>query len=792
MNREVQILRETIVAITKILGDKRIPVTQIGTKAYVEHDDKGNPIRVNIPSVPDDASPDLLAAIQGFIDHEVGHLLFSDFKILGLGISQGVGAFHNLIEDTFVERKMCQRFRGSEYNLDQVSKFFLGRVTETEYNEAVASGDKRKILGSMLVALIRAESGQRLFSDWCSGKISQIQDFYDSLPKSFWDGLRTANSTQECLDLAHELAKAVSNYLKPPPPPPQPPMPPQPPQEECEEGDQGNDDEEGQPGNGQGSNGDGDEDDADDQEGDSGSGDAAQDEDDSEGDDENGNKSSENGSNDDGEDEDEGDSSASDDADEDDAEDQENGLNPEGDGGDADQEEGEGDSEGSDGDSGDDDGDSGDDGDEGDSSDDGDADGQDGDSDDGDANTTNAGQTDENRPADKAVDWEKDPEGEDKGQGARQEHGMAASVEEEGDELTDEEKAMIEAALKEIMEQMGDFDEKLAEAISEYARDCNDASNYSVFTREDDVIETFTRRQGLSAERVAEISRKMSDRVDHMLGTIQKDIERTVVAKTVCRKLPGQRRGRLNPSSLHKLAVGAVRPDLRDDRVFYRKEEHTGKDIAVSLLVDGSGSMNGSPIMTACDTAYAMSAVLDRLGIANEVLCFTTRSLRSDTKQQLWDEVNRARSANVDPPTWTRLEGLNIQILKGYDERMVPQVKDRFALYPHTGEMRCNIDGECVEIGARRLLARQEHGKLMMVLSDGQPAGCETHYSAIPAHLKQVVKNVMKAGVNLVGIGIETDVVMNYYPKHVVLHRIKDLPELVMRQLKQAILSSSH
>ena len=776
MNREVQILRETIVAVTKILGDKRIPVTQVGTKAYVEHDEDGNPVRVNIPCVPDDASLDLIAAIQGFIDHEVGHLLFSNFKILGLGIDQGVGAFHNLIEDTYVERKMCQRFRGSEYNLDQVSKFFLGRVTGKEYQEAIDSGDKRHILGSLLVALIRGESGQPLFSEFLADKMHHIQDFHDSLPASFWQQLKTADSTQECLDLAHVLSKAVKDYMKPPAPPP--PPPPQDGNDGDKSDDEGDsesepqkDDSQGQPGDGDdGSDGEGDENDED--EGDTGSGDA----------------------------------------DESDGEEQdENGLNPEGDGGDADQKEGDTDdddagSSGSDGDEDEEEGESAGSGDESDGDDEdygndaAKAKSEDeGDEEEGDsaeqgeeAGSEGGKQSDSNNPSDGSVDWEHDPEGEDKGAGNRAEHGMGAEVQSDEEELTDEEKAMIEAALNEIMEQMGDFDEKLAEVISDYARDCNDDSAYSVFTREDDVIETFTKTGSYSDEHIADIVRKMGDRVDHMLGTIQKDIERTVVAKTVCRKLPGQRRGRLNPSSLHKLAVGAIRPDLRDDRVFYRKEEHTGKDIAVSLLVDGSGSMNGTPIMTACDTAYAMSAVLDRLGIANEVLCFTTKSLSTANKEHLWDEIDKARRASVEIPRWTRLEGLNIQILKGYDERMTPQVKNRFALYPYTGNMRCNIDGECVEIGARRLMARREHGKLMMVLSDGQPAGCETHYDAIPAHLKSVVKNVMKAGVNVVGIGIETDVVKHYYPKNVVLHRIKDLPELVMRQLKQAILSSSH
>jgi cobaltochelatase CobT len=58
---------------------KKVKVTQQGTSAFVQFDTKTNaPMRVNLPYLPDDATDELLNAVQGFLDHEVAHILFTD------------------------------------------------------------------------------------------------------------------------------------------------------------------------------------------------------------------------------------------------------------------------------------------------------------------------------------------------------------------------------------------------------------------------------------------------------------------------------------------------------------------------------------------------------------------------------------------------------------------------------------------------------------------------------------------------------------------------------------------
>jgi Cobalamin biosynthesis protein CobT len=104
VNNRVLILREAITRIIPMLTQRSVKVTQQGTQAFVSYHRRTLEIeRVNLPYIPDDADDTLLDATQGFLDHEVGHILFTDQKIVLKAEKQGVHSLHNMIEDTFTE-----------------------------------------------------------------------------------------------------------------------------------------------------------------------------------------------------------------------------------------------------------------------------------------------------------------------------------------------------------------------------------------------------------------------------------------------------------------------------------------------------------------------------------------------------------------------------------------------------------------------------------------------------------------------------------------------------------------
>jgi cobalamin biosynthesis protein CobT len=111
---------------------------------------------------------------------------------------------------------------------------------------------------------------------------------------------------------------------------------------------------------------------------------------------------------------------------------------------------------------------------------------------------------------------------------------------------------------------------------------------------------------------------------------------------------------------------------------------------------------------------------------------------------------------------------------------------------PTIGNMQSggsNCDSESILYASESLLKRPERKKVMMVLSDGQPAFGYNNCSeaAIRKHTKETVKNIEKKGVHVIGIGIASDAVKSFYTNNIVVNDIKELPKEILKQLTTAI-----
>jgi cobalamin biosynthesis protein CobT len=123
-------------------------------------------------------------------------------------------------------------------------------------------------------------------------------------------------------------------------------------------------------------------------------------------------------------------------------------------------------------------------------------------------------------------------------------------------------------------------------------------------------------------------------------------------------------------------------------------------------------------------------------------------------------------------------------IFKDWNERLTTDTKKRFADCAYNagfGQLLNNVDGECVEIAGLRLAQRREQRKVMIVLSDGMPAAVGNAKEQY-AHLKQTVESFARSGMECIGIGIFSEAVKRFYPKHIVLEELDDLPGQVMKE----------
>lgn len=636
MNDRIAILRQAVTAITQSLAGMDIEVTQAGLDAYVQADATGKPVRVNLPYVPDNADPSLIDAIQGFLDHEVAHILFSDFTEIGKIRDQALHTFVNILEDARAEKLMAAKYRGCGSNLTNTSSFFLDNLIEPEVRKAVKKGaTEEEMIGLLATPLLRAMSGQSRHQDYMKDKMKHVDGFYNKI-KDLAPKIEKLSSTKEVVDMAKTIIKRIKEETPPEP-----------------EDDKGEDEDEKSTSIEMGKGGS------------KGKGESA----------------------------------------------------PEDEKDDESEEDGEGESSGS------------------------------------------AGGDDEGEDEEPKGDEE---EGEGKG---------AESKPSDEQPVGDVSNVDGTAMLREIEKnKANNFDSSISRKMGEQAAMAAKGSQYLVYTQDSDRVETLQVGRGFRPQMVSDLT----DKVDAMVGPMAKDLERAMRARSLATWENGLRRGKLNSSALARLRTG-------DDRVFRQRHENTTNDVAVSLVVDASGSMSGSKIHTAAASAYALSSVLDRLKITHEVICFTTGGQVDVSKMREQEKKYGVRYA--------RYEALYMPIVKGYGERLQTETKKRFAWLPNGSFFANNVDGECVDVAYRRLQQRKEKGKIMIVLSDGMPSAGGGG-ADLSRHLKDTVKKIESSGTKVIGIGIQSTAVKSFYSKNIVVNNVEDLPKGVISELRTMLLAN--
>lgn len=211
---KIQLLRDSISKITQILSEKDMRVTQIGTKAYVERDKLGNPTCVNLPYIPDDADDGLLKAMQGFVDHEVSHILFSDASVAQKAKAQGkkIENLYGFFNDSHAESEMRKAFRGSNRNLTELASLYTDRRLAKRWDEMKESGaSEKELLGSMMGAVTRAWSGDPFYEDFMSDKWDSMSNVLDKVPQSFIDSVKSIDSSTDAFDRTQQFLKYIES-----------------------------------------------------------------------------------------------------------------------------------------------------------------------------------------------------------------------------------------------------------------------------------------------------------------------------------------------------------------------------------------------------------------------------------------------------------------------------------------------------------------------------------------------------------------------------------------------------
>lgn len=731
--KDISVIRDSIGKIVALLTRRAIKVTQRGTQAYVKYTKSGAISLVNVPYIPDDASDEFVAAIQGFLDHEVGHVLFTDPAVVRKAYKLGgrVKNLANVIEDVFIERRMGETFPGSNANLESVRRFYLDKIAKANIDKALAAGDASKASGYAAVVQFRAWGGQQIAADFLADNpaIAELnKPLIEKLEPEIIAKIIKANSSQACLDLACVIKERL-DPAKPAPEPEEPAASPPGPSKgseppEKDEDSDGGDDETGESE-------------------DAGTTSAESDDSDTEREESSTSEhtAEESGSvvgTDEPEELPDGDDAEP-------AEPSEPGPPTPSIPGDEPMEFG------------------------------------------AEEEPDEPAEPDDAGPSEAAGEGDEATESAPIGTSSESAESEDPEIAEDGDagtpgerekpgepgtsETTSDGDPEPDLDLGEAFDEEHDFDEDMSKALSEEARLEIKKSQYKIFSTDWDEVEPAPLCPIPHAIEV------MIDEVEPMVSAMQKGLERAMAAKARKSWNPGQRRGRINPGALFRTAVG-------DDRVFRQRYETQAKNTVVSLVLDCSGSMTGAKMKMTGKAAYALSATLERLKIKHEIIGFTTR-VSSEMRGAIREE-------GEDGVEYARREALYIPVFKGFGDRLDSDVKSRLAnLTANPSWLRENVDGECVKLAAHRLLTQLAERHVMLVLSDGSPACGAGDYEALQDHLKTTVDELNKSGqLEIVGIGILDSAVRHFYDKHVVLRDLQALPTEVMGQLSKILLTA--
>ncbi|NIF53004.1 cobalamin biosynthesis protein CobT [Burkholderia sp. Ax-1724] len=250
-------------------------------------------------------------------------------------------------------------------------------------------------------------------------------------------------------------------------------------------------------------------------------------------------------------------------------------------------------------------------------------------------------------------------------------------------------------------------------------------------------------------------------------------LERALSADERIRWRCEQERGEIDRTALAKLATS---PGYRTP--FRTQRAAKGRDVAVTLLIDRSGSMAGRKIELARLCASALCDALTQLSFDCEVLGYC--SLESAPMKQLYE---RQLAAGADLRRYNRfVERLDLKVYKHFG------ATDLSGL----AEIDCgheNPDGEALAWAATRLADHPAARRILMVFSDGYPSTGDGDPQVLRSDLRERVAAIGKRGIELVGIGVLTDAVEDFYPRNVVISRLAELPATAFSVLGSMLLT---
>lgn len=195
--------------ITKLLSSTTVDVRYCGDAAYTLVDNKTGKIKlVNLPTLSEPVSEDMLNLTFGYMFHELGHVYNTDFQVAkknNLDMSSPLGMIFNIIEDTFVEREISDMFLEAARYLGRCRQFIID--TSKQGANSITNADEK--IANMVVPYIRYYAGQVEFQDIVNDLKNAKLEFISQFEKE----LKSIKSTTESFELAQKIYDKLKQQM---------------------------------------------------------------------------------------------------------------------------------------------------------------------------------------------------------------------------------------------------------------------------------------------------------------------------------------------------------------------------------------------------------------------------------------------------------------------------------------------------------------------------------------------------------------------------------------------------
>jgi cobaltochelatase CobT len=305
----------------------------------------------------------------------------------------------------------------------------------------------------------------------------------------------------------------------------------------------------------------------------------------------------------------------------------------------------------------------------------------------------------------------------------------------------------------------------------------DDNTNYRAFTRAND--EEIDAEALCDPEELSRLRQQLDQQLQHLHAVVAKlanRLQRRLLAQQTRAWEFDLEEGMLDSARLSRIIVDPLLA------LTYKRERDTDfRDTVVTLLIDNSGSMRGRPITVAAMCGDILARTLERCSVKVEILGFTTRAWKGGQSREQWVAAGK-------PPMPGRLNDLRHIIYKAADTPW-RRARKNLGLMLREGLLKENIDGEALLWAYRRLLARPEHRRILMVISDGAPVDDSTlsvnSGNYLERHLRDVIRDIeTRELVELIAIGIGHDVT-RYYRRAVTIVDAEELGGTMLRKLTE-------